>query len=85
MQDGDEKLWYPMQHAEVAAQDTAEALEGLDITGTAVASLGLPRAMSSDLDCAQAQDDFPDYDVNQQKGQQSWLIGPAIINEGRPA
>lgn len=59
-----------MQHDEVVAQDTAAALEGLDITGAAGPSAGLPRAMSSDLECAQAQDDWPDYDVTQQKGQQ---------------
>ena len=70
MQDVDDNLWYPMQHDEVVAQDTAAALEGLDITGTAVISAGMPRAMSSsDLECAQAQQDWDDYEVTEQKGQ----------------
>lgn len=70
MQDEGGNLWYPMQHDEVVAQDTAAALEGLDITGTAVPSAGMARAMSSsDLECAQAHQDWQDYDVTQQKGQ----------------
>ncbi|KAL3157768.1 hypothetical protein ABBQ32_012194 [Trebouxia sp. C0010 RCD-2024] len=61
-----DNLWYPMQHDKVFAQDTAAALEGLDITCTAS---GMPRAMSSsDLECAQAQQDWQDYDVTEQKG-----------------
>lgn len=67
MQDVGDNLWYPMQHDEVVAQDTAAALEGLDITCTAV---GMPRGMSSsDLECAQAEQDWQDYDVTEQKGQ----------------
>ena len=69
MQDVDDSLWYPMQHDEVVAQDTAMALESLDITGTGVSTSGMPRAMSSDLECAQAPDDWQHYDVTEQKGQ----------------
>ena len=68
MQEVDDNLWYPMQHDEVVAQDTAAALEGLDITGTGVSSPGMPRAMSSDLECAQAPEGWHDYDVTEQKG-----------------
>lgn len=74
MQDVGDNLWYPMQHDKVFAQDTAAALEGLDITCTAS---GMPRAMSSsDLECAQAQQDWQDYDVTEQKGQYHVMSSP---------
>ena len=70
MQGLDDNLWYPMQHDEVVAQDTAAALEGLDLAATVVPSPGMPRAMSSDLDCPQAHDleDWQDYDPAEQTG-----------------
>lgn len=72
MQGVDDELWYPMQHDEVVAQDTAAALEGLDLASTAVPSPGMPRAMSSDLEYAQAEDvddwQNQDYDAAEQKG-----------------
>jgi hypothetical protein len=70
MQGLDDNLWYPMQHDEVVAQDTAAALEGLDLAATAVPSPGMPRAMSSDLDCPQAYEleDWQDYDPAEQTG-----------------
>ncbi len=70
MQGIDDNLWYPMQHDEVIEQDTAAALEGLDLAATAVPPPGMPRAMSSDLDCVQAQDldDLQDYDASEPKG-----------------
>ncbi|KAL0052512.1 hypothetical protein WJX82_003279 [Trebouxia sp. C0006] len=66
----DDNLWYPMQHDEVVAQDTAAALEGLDLAATVVPSPGMPRAMSSDLDCPQAHEleDWQDYDPAEQTG-----------------
>ncbi|DBA86194.1 TPA: hypothetical protein ACH3X1_005701 [Trebouxia sp. C0004] len=66
----DDNLWYPMQHDEVVAQDTAAALEGLDLAATVIPSPGMPRAMSSDLDCPQAHDleDWQDYDPAEQTG-----------------
>lgn len=70
-----------MQHDEVVAQDTAAALEGLDITGTGVSTSGMPRAMSSDLECAQAQDDWQHYNATEQKGQlhlSMLLIGAGV-------
>lgn len=77
MQGLDDNLWYPMQHDEVVAQDTAAALEGLDLAATVVPSPGMPRAMSSDLDRPQAHDleDWQDYDPAEQ-------TGPAFIVHG---
>lgn len=63
-----------MQHDEVVAQDTAAALESLDITGAGVPAPGMPRTMSSDLEGAQAPDDWQHYDVTEQKGQQHLCI-----------
>lgn len=80
MQDVDDSLWYPMQHDEVVAQDTAAALEGLDITGTGVSTSGMPRAMSSDLECAQAQDDWQQYNATEQKGQ--YHLSMLLIADG---
>lgn len=68
-----------MQHDEVVAQDTAAALQGLDLTTTVNPSQGMPRAVSSDLDCAQAQDydDWQAYDAAEQTGSTLFLLIPS--------
>ena len=67
MQDVDDNYWYPMQHDQVVAQDTAAALEGLDLADAAPQSPGMARAMSSDLEAVQEQQD---HDLAEQKGPQ---------------
>ena len=70
MQGVEDSLWYPMQHDDLVEHDTAAALEGLDLTATAAPPLDAPRAMSSDLECIDAQglDDWQGYDVAKQQG-----------------
>ena len=60
LQAGTGHLWYPMQHDRASEQDTAAALEGRDLTANA----GMARAMSSDLECLQAEelDDWQNED-----------------------